>query len=40
MMGFRDWPLRGVSKTGGHCTRHVGRDQVTRPLNLLLYAQQ
>ena len=32
MMGFRDWPLQGVSKTGGHCTRHVGRDQVTRPL--------
>jgi hypothetical protein len=32
MTRFRDWPLRGLWKTGGHCTRHVGRDEVTRPL--------
>ena len=32
MTRFRDWPLRGVWKTGGQCTRDAGRDQVTRPL--------
>jgi len=32
MTRFRDWPPAGSWLTGGHCTRHVGRDQVTRPL--------
>ena len=32
MTRFRDWPPCGPWITGGHCTRHVGRDQVTRPL--------
>lgn len=32
MTRFRDWPFRGLWKTGGHCTRNVDRDQVTRAL--------
>ena len=32
MTRFRDWPPCGLVDNGGHCTRHVGRDQVTRPL--------
>ena len=32
MTRFRDCPPGGSWKTGDHCTRHVGRDQVTRPL--------
>ena len=31
MTCFRDWPPAGSWITGGHCTRHVGRDQVTPP---------
>ena len=29
---FATGPPAGSWLTGGHCTRHVGRDQVTRPL--------
>ena len=32
MTRFRDCPPGGSWKTGDHCTRNVGRDQVTRPL--------